>query len=117
MPKPYSKRVWADGTIVNRYMCRGCNTERKARYRKSASGSVKYKEAIYKSMAKYPDKVSARSKVRSALANGSITKPGTCSECNTLVKVEAHHKDYNKPLDVDWLCRQCHAGVHRNKVI
>jgi len=32
-----------------------------------------------------------------------------CGEQDT----EAHHHDYNKPLDVDWLCRKHHNLIHR----
>ena len=30
-----------------------------------------------------------------------------CDRCGA-VKVDGHHHDYSKPLDVRWLCRRCH---------
>lgn len=37
--------------------------------------------------------------------------PQTCEVCGA-VKVEAHHDDYNKPLEVRWLCRTHHLAHH-----
>lgn len=28
--------------------------------------------------------------------------------------VEKHHMDYDKPLQVLWLCRPCHLDLHHN---
>lgn len=36
-----------------------------------------------------------------------------CEVCGTK-KVEAHHADYTKPLDVRWFCREHHSENHRN---
>jgi ribosomal protein S27AE len=35
-----------------------------------------------------------------------------CEVCGEK-KVEAHHDDYDKPLDVRWLCPAHHAETHR----
>lgn len=56
-------------------------------------------------------------KYRSALQQGVIKNPGTCSSCLTSnSKIHGHHEDYSKPLDVIWLCAKCHRRVHLEKV-
>lgn len=49
--------------------------------------------------------------VRSAVKNGLIIKTN-CEVCNN-PNTEAHHKDYSKPLDVNWLCDSCHGKLKR----
>ncbi len=36
-----------------------------------------------------------------------------CENCGTEDKIERHHSDYTKPLQVVCLCRVCHAKIHR----
>lgn len=46
---------------------------------------------------------------RAIIAKRLHRKP--CEKCG-IVKVEAHHADYSKPLEVNWLCRSCHRTEH-----
>lgn len=55
-------------------------------------------------------KKKANSAVRKAIKAGTIT-PQPCEVCGAQ-KVDAHHEDYSKPLDVHWLCRRHHAERH-----
>lgn len=61
---------------------------------------------------RYPEKHKARQMVSLAVFFGMITKPGTCENCGTRKRLEAHHRDYWKPLDVVWLCTPCHSAEH-----
>lgn len=48
-----------------------------------------------------------------AVKGGMIIRPEACSQCNEKEKIEGHHYDYDKPLDVIWLCQGCHRALHR----
>ena len=45
-----------------------------------------------------------------AIRTGVLT-PTPCKYCGAS-KVEAHHPDYSKPLEVEWVCRPCHHKIH-----
>jgi hypothetical protein len=49
--------------------------------------------------------------VQCAKARGLI-KQKPCEICG-IQKSEAHHPDYNKPLEVIWLCSKHHGELHR----
>lgn len=61
---------------------------------------------------RYPEKQVARYKLREAVKAGKIQRPKNCTECNAGGKIEAHHPDYSKPLDVLFLCQFCHKKQH-----
>lgn len=51
-----------------------------------------------------------------AIRTGRLTKPSTCSACGNPTQSErlhAHHADYSKPLEVEWLCWSCHNLRHQ----
>ncbi len=50
-----------------------------------------------------------------------ILIPLDCQDCGERYRfkdgrnaVQAHHYDYNKPLEVRWLCQKCHHNWHKN---
>ncbi len=57
-------------------------------------------------------KYQAHVEVQRALARGDLVKNG-CEICGTTEgRIDAHHDDYSKPLDVRWLCRLHHVRLH-----
>lgn len=59
---------------------------------------------------KNPEKRAAHIKVGNAIRSGKLEK-GLCEVCGSK-DVHAHHEDYNKPLDVRWLCPIHHSLEH-----
>ena len=93
-----------------RFKCRTCNTKHAKKYREN--NRQKINQIAYKSMYKNMDKHLARLRVYYQIRNGRMVKK-ECEKCGNAV-TEAHHRDYSKPLDVQWLCRICHASLHKH---
>lgn len=58
-----------------------------------------------------PQKRKAQQFVFCALRNGTLQKQ-PCAVCG-YEKVEAHHEDYSKPLEVIWLCKKDHIEADK----
>jgi hypothetical protein len=56
-------------------------------------------------------RVLAHSAVARAIRCGELVRQ-PCSRCNDPKSV-AHHEDYDKPLEVMWLCQPCHKQRHK----
>lgn len=56
------------------------------------------------------EKLKSQAAVRVALRQKKLTR-GKCEICGSL-RVDAHHDDYSKPLEVRWLCRRHHQQWH-----
>ncbi len=59
---------------------------------------------------RYPDRAKARQKITDAIRSGKIEKK-PCEICG-YEPAEAHHSDYSKPFDVNWLCKKHHREIH-----
>ncbi len=59
----------------------------------------------------HPTGNKAQAAVNYAVRTGQLVK-GPCAICGTDKHIHAHHRDYEKPLDVTWLCAKCHHRLH-----
>jgi ribosomal protein S27AE len=91
-----------------------------SRMRWTGEGNPRWKNGISKTpeyqaikKERYLFEIKARGKVHDAVKAGKIEKQ-PCEVCGSTV-VEAHHEDYDKPLEVRWLCRAHHVEVHKQK--
>lgn len=60
-----------------------------------------------------PDRYLARRAVYRAVRSGRLARPSVCDRCGAGGRVEAHHADHARRLDVRWLCHGCHVAVDR----
>lgn len=78
--------------------------EQTERMKKSSITNKRWRE-------KNPEKARCHSIVWRELRNGRIV-PEPCHICGSTDKVQAHHRDHSKPMDITWLCPYCHRAVH-----
>lgn len=115
------------------HRCRQCFSEyNKARYannpEKFKADVKRYKEenpesclkTRIKTCMKNPTHMNASRVVEAALKAGAIKNPGVCFGCGCDAsehRIEAHHRDYTKPLEVIWLCTPCHRQMDAQRRI
>lgn len=95
------------------YRCRPCNNASKKKFIATEAGKKAARRALDSSNARYPEKRSARSAVWWALKTNKLKKSSVCEACGDNVRIEGHHLDYTKPLEVLWLCPSCHSSYHK----
>jgi hypothetical protein len=82
-------------------------------YRRSASA---FKERVARWKQENPARRAAQLRLKKAVSLGRILKPVACSRCGDANRrIEAHHEDYRRPLDVAWLCKPCHVKADRER--
>jgi len=57
------------------------------------------------------EKKRAHTMIRRAVLSGKVIKPTYCQSCGDGGRISGHHYDYNKPLDVVWVCALCHGKI------
>lgn len=104
---------YAKNSHTQYYQCHDCNNKRSSAYRKTEKGMINTAKAFKKSYTKHHDRQKARVKVARALTVGKLQKPDSCVRCGISGRIQGHHTDYTKALEVVWLCISCHANQHR----
>jgi predicted DNA-binding protein YlxM (UPF0122 family) len=63
----------------------------------------------------------AQNKIEKAILYGKMERKQSCEKCGSSgffkdgrSMIQAHHPNYNKPLEVMWLCQKCHHEWHKN---
>lgn len=89
------------------------NNTKMKKYYHTKEGNKNIRKNLRNSYFKFKHKALARAKLNNAVKNGLIKKPNICIYCKSEVKrIQAHHPDYTKPLDVQWVCGVCHYTLH-----
>jgi hypothetical protein len=88
----------------NKKACRATNKKwSEANKEKVKSSQIKYR-------LKHPERKKARTKVKTAIRNKTLTRTD-CAYPNGRCEgnIDAHHWNYEKPLEVIWFCKKHHA--------
>ena len=122
----YKHPQMADGHLNK---CKECNKlDSKKDYRNNIDEKIAYdkkrnatqerrdaaREKQRKHRAENPLKYKARTAVGNAIRDGRL-KRKPCVYCESEERVQAHHKDYSKPLEVVWVCFKCHRQKEHNQ--
>lgn len=80
-------------------------------YQKTKKGKISHKKATKKWVEKNLIKRAVHIMTGNAIRSGILIK-GSCEVCGSQ-KVNAHHDDYAKPMNVRWLCDIHHSEWHK----
>lgn len=84
------------------------------KYRQAHPEKIKEFQKRYRR--KYPEKDRAHAVSHRAIKLEEITPSDVCERCGETNNLEAHHPDYSKPKQVQWLCRKCHVALTRKQI-
>ena len=90
--------------------CRKCHKEYIRQDYEQNYGA--YYERCSRYRQEYPEKRRAFALVAEAIKKGELIRPEVCSRCGESGAILAHHDDYERPLDVTWLCIRCDRQLH-----
>jgi hypothetical protein len=84
----------------------------RAKYAKTPAFAESHEAAAQRWAAKHPERRKASHIVGNAVRDGKVIPWPVCAVPECASKPQAHHADYEKPLDVVWLCAKHHRQAH-----
>ena len=96
-----------------RFCCRQCQRAHQAKINAAAmKDGLTLRDRLDRWKRETPPEVhKAHDAVEEAIKRGRLAR-GPCEVCGA-ARVDGHHDDYSRPLDVRWLCRGHHLEHHR----
>lgn len=115
--KSQCKPCHIEGSIRTRNedLKRDCNRSYMRKARADNPEKFRKRERIFSSKRPHSKKSEARYQLNLAVKRGDIEKPVICEICSMNKFIHGHHDNYSKPLDVRWLCTECHGLEHRKE--
>jgi hypothetical protein len=119
----YKHPEMADGTLG---VCKDCHKGRmkvrrltnpavqeydRARWRADPQRKAATRARAERWAEKNPLAKKAHIAVNNAARDGRLQK-SPCALCGSEKNIQGHHKNYDRPLDVIWLCTTCHHRIH-----
>ncbi len=83
-------------------------------YLQTEAGRLSRKKSIDAYHKRYPMTYAAHVITGNAIRDGKLFQASNCSVCDSTEKIEGHHDDYTKPLEIRWLCKKCHKEWHKH---
>ena len=83
--------------------------------RREKASKRKEKNKAYQQTEQYKKITRATGVLQRALKKGEISRPDTCERCNKKCKPEAARENYDRPLNILWLCRSCRRKFNQKK--
>lgn len=117
----YAHRMMADGLLGK---CKECTKADVKKHRQENHARIceydrvrsrrperrrSEREYLRRARERDPRKAKARAMVARHVRSGDLV-PTPCVHCGE-ARVQAHHRDYDKPLDVVWCCFTCHREI------
>lgn len=88
--------------------------ERRKKWQEKDSYKISRTKSAKRMRIKYRQKYLAWALLSQAVLTKKVAKSDICAMClNGNTRIEAHHEDYSRPLDVVWLCVACHKDIHK----
>lgn len=121
----YRNKRSSDGLQINCKLCtkiyQEANKKRISEYQKiyqkfyrlTDKGKTVMRKKDKQYRAKHPERYIANVAVGNAIRDDKLfCQP--CEICDSEHKIQAHHEDYSKPLEVNWLCKKHHDKLHED---
>jgi len=113
--------------VSNKSKCKECvksnvrenyqkNIEHYRSYERTPNRKKSHNERQLANQKRYRSKHNKKYKVHgivnNAIKTGELINPRICEKCDSKNHIVGHHDDYDKPLEVRWLCQVCHMDWH-----